>query len=278
MGSLILLILGLPFHRLSRIVTRIIVMEDLNLSLLSLLECPVCKEYMVPPISLCENGHNVCITCRVFIKDCPTCLKPFRNMFNTSLGNLAKKLLFPCKKSAYGCTERVRIQHALSHKYICPFRRHTSCPFGVTPGQTCNWKGHSSLLKIHLRVDHNTIITKVRNNFKPIVPCRNQSFFYKVVSIMNKLFLYVWEVRRQRLHLSVFYIGPENIAYKFKYRFTFCKITTCLHYSRVARILELSQWNERFALGNSVSIHIDKFRVITSRYPSPFALNIFRHM
>jgi uncharacterized SAM-binding protein YcdF (DUF218 family) len=31
-------------------------------------------------------------------------------------------------------------------------------------------------------------------------------------------------------------------------------------------------------LGNSVSIHIDKFRVITSRYPSPFALNIFRHM
>ena len=26
------------------------------------LECPVCMEYMRPPITLCANGHNICNT------------------------------------------------------------------------------------------------------------------------------------------------------------------------------------------------------------------------
>ncbi|KAJ4451994.1 hypothetical protein ANN_03478 [Periplaneta americana] len=35
------------------------------------LECPVCYEYMEPPISICQSGHAICVTCRPRMRKCP---------------------------------------------------------------------------------------------------------------------------------------------------------------------------------------------------------------
>lgn len=43
--------------------------EDLT----SLFECPVCFEYVLPPIYQCESGHLVCTECRPKLGNCPTC-------------------------------------------------------------------------------------------------------------------------------------------------------------------------------------------------------------
>ncbi|UYV68355.1 SIAH2 [Cordylochernes scorpioides] len=44
--------------------------------LASLFECPVCFDYVLPPILQCVNGHLVCAACRLKLLRCPTCRGP----------------------------------------------------------------------------------------------------------------------------------------------------------------------------------------------------------
>ena len=41
--------------------------------LASLFECPVCFDYVLPPILQCQSGHLVCSSCRPKLSCCPTC-------------------------------------------------------------------------------------------------------------------------------------------------------------------------------------------------------------
>jgi E3 ubiquitin-protein ligase SIAH1 len=69
---------------------------NLEQSLLSQMECPVCMEYMRPPIMLCENGHNICNICRPKVRDCPTCRQQFLNTRNVALEKVAAEVIYPC--------------------------------------------------------------------------------------------------------------------------------------------------------------------------------------
>lgn len=44
--------------------------------LASLFECPVCFDYVLPPILQCQSGHLVCSNCRPKLTCCPTCRGP----------------------------------------------------------------------------------------------------------------------------------------------------------------------------------------------------------
>ena len=44
-----------------------------NADLASLFECPVCFDYVLPPILQCQSGHLVCANCRPKLTCCPTC-------------------------------------------------------------------------------------------------------------------------------------------------------------------------------------------------------------
>lgn len=44
--------------------------------LASLFECPVCFDYVLPPILQCQSGHLVCSNCRPKLTGCPTCRGP----------------------------------------------------------------------------------------------------------------------------------------------------------------------------------------------------------
>ena len=47
-----------------------------NQDLAGLFECPVCFDYVLPPILQCQSGHLVCSTCRPKLNGCPTCRGP----------------------------------------------------------------------------------------------------------------------------------------------------------------------------------------------------------
>lgn len=49
------------------------------------LECPVCVNYMIPPIRLCTNGHSLCEPCRFKLTKCPICNGKFTEVRNRSL-------------------------------------------------------------------------------------------------------------------------------------------------------------------------------------------------
>ncbi|GAB0193824.1 E3 ubiquitin-protein ligase SIAH2 [Grus japonensis] len=67
--------------------------------LTSLFECPVCFDYVLPPILQCQAGHLVCNQCRQKLSLCPTCrgsLTP--SIRNLAMEKVASAVLFPCKK------------------------------------------------------------------------------------------------------------------------------------------------------------------------------------
>lgn len=47
--------------------------NNMSTDLASLFECPVCFDYVLPPILQCQSGHLVCSNCRPKLTCCPTC-------------------------------------------------------------------------------------------------------------------------------------------------------------------------------------------------------------
>lgn len=56
--------------------------------ILHFFECPVCKNFMKPPIYQCNSGHSICNLCRPRLEKCPTCRSMFGNTRNYSLEGL----------------------------------------------------------------------------------------------------------------------------------------------------------------------------------------------
>ncbi len=72
--------------------------------LASLFECPVCFDYVLPPILQCQAGHLVCSNCRPKLTCCPTCRGQLgANIRNLAMEKVASTVLFPCKYSSGGC-------------------------------------------------------------------------------------------------------------------------------------------------------------------------------
>lgn len=101
-----------------------------NEHLLSLFECPICYDNILPPILQCQNGHLVCKSCRTMINTCPTCRVPFgtNNIRNLSLEKLATTVKFPCKYANHGCPEVLYFKEKTEHEdHKCQFRPY-NCP------------------------------------------------------------------------------------------------------------------------------------------------------
>jgi hypothetical protein len=171
----------------------------------------------------------------------------------------------------------VPAQLVLEHQLTCQFRTYTRCPYGMMRGHGCDWKGESSLARSHLHTVHRTVIREVGSKFKIMAPREGQRrCSCDVISFVATLFFYVWEVTTAHLRLSVFCIGSENLAYRFKHVFAVCKTSSLMHYSWGGRVLELHDCNARFVEGNSVSLTVSAFRYLIRSYHKPSALKIAR--
>ncbi|VEN61370.1 unnamed protein product [Callosobruchus maculatus] len=62
---------------------------------LQLLECPLCKSYMAPPIWQCLTGHTMCNNCKPKQEQCSTCNEKIENTRNYTLEELSKKVELP---------------------------------------------------------------------------------------------------------------------------------------------------------------------------------------
>lgn len=70
--------------------------------LTALFECPVCFDYVLPPILQCQAGHLVCNQCRQKLSCCPTCRGPLSpSIRNLAMEKVASTLPFPCKVRAH---------------------------------------------------------------------------------------------------------------------------------------------------------------------------------
>ncbi|XP_055993946.1 E3 ubiquitin-protein ligase SIAH1A-like [Sorex fumeus] len=123
--------------------------------LASLFKCPVCSDYVLPPILQCHSGHLVCGNCRPKLTCCPTCRGPLASIRNLAMEKVANTVRFPCKYASSGCEITLPHKEKAAHEENCEFRPY-SCP---CPGAACKWQGSLAAILPHLLHQHKSITT-----------------------------------------------------------------------------------------------------------------------
>jgi len=183
----------------------------LNEALLKELECPVCMEYMVPPIHLCTKGHNICSKCRERVHFCPTCRAVFSEIRNVALENIARSQKYPCANRQSGCLDLLSIEHIAEHHAICVYGK-IKCPLHLM--KKCSWNGLQRNLKGHVKAEHPEYI--LESSFL------SHSFQDAVVflSYYGDLFTYHKQIKNGVFCCAVQLIGTSSEASNYKCEFT----------------------------------------------------------
>jgi E3 ubiquitin-protein ligase SIAH1 len=204
-----------PHTKMSNIVV------ELHHRLLQELECPVCMEYMVPPIMLCNNGHSLCCNCRITLDKCPICRGPFLKVRNLSLETLATETLYPCMNLQRGCTELLTKKLIKRHAPECTFSKQ-KCPFAKISNTRCNWTGPLDMVRRHIEDSHRgSCVQRVSRKFKTVLHNVSQSQrYYQAIITLGELFYASWRMQGGALYCVVFFVGPKENASNFRYRFS----------------------------------------------------------
>jgi len=113
--------------------------------LLKEMDCLVCMEYMVPPIKLCTNGHNIC---RWRVQCCPTRGAVFSEIRNVTLESIARSQKYPCVNRQSGCLELFSMEHIAKHHAGCVYGK-INCPLHLR--KNCSWTGLKNDLIEHAK-------------------------------------------------------------------------------------------------------------------------------
>ncbi|XP_045465932.1 uncharacterized protein LOC123674860 [Harmonia axyridis] len=85
-----------------------------------LLECPICRELMYPPIRECVQGHNFCDSCFDQISICAVCRQPKAKGQNFALEEVSRSLTIDCSNRSKGCTFKGIFTIVDDHERMCP--------------------------------------------------------------------------------------------------------------------------------------------------------------
>ena len=194
----------------------------LSKDVLDQLECPVCMEYMLPPITLCRSGHNICSSCKQNVQKCPTCREPLSDTRNRALENLAVRVECPCPNKPHGCTLTFPIALIREHEGVCQFGPF-DCPLNYRVN--CNWTGRLTEIKGHVLHKHKGLLRRkyVRRKLglaKPTVGKFSKDKAHIDILLSNdNIFFEAYEVVGDAFYYIIQYIGPEKEASQFNYKF-----------------------------------------------------------
>jgi len=133
------------------------VTNDLRQGLLNELECPVCMEYMMPPIVFCVNGHNICPSCKPKLAQCPTCRQRFVNIRNVALEKMARQIEYPCVYWRSGCAQKFTLDLKNKHESVCSYNQYC-CPLIKVRLQFVSLQMTGLVIKFWYMVNENCII------------------------------------------------------------------------------------------------------------------------
>lgn len=236
---------------------------------------------MLPPITSCENGHHVCKDCRAFLATCLVCYRPYLNIRNSLLENLAKTSVFPCNKRPYGCNEIVSRYAVIDHQKTCPYGNFTRCPYAVLPAQSCTWQGPITDVRCHIQTRHERNIFEVSGAFVSNLPDQrcHIGLFHQVIFTLNELFLCLWEMVEHDFCFSIFYIGPNIKARYFQYNLSVCTTLGQKVYSRnCCRVRNLDERDEYIRVCDYVLIpfnHITKVHHLSEGKQLQYSVEVF---
>lgn len=190
--------------------------HDFDEALLSDLECPVCTDYMVPPIILCSNGHNICRKCRQSVECCPICRGQISCIRNVTLEKIARRQRYPCANRDKGCSLVFTMDLIADHQAVCRYGP-MKCPMNKFPSVRCSWKGLMSELKKHVKDSHDEYYKDT-----PYVRSYNVGNAEAVRFILDETFLCFKRVKDGKWFYVVQLVGTKEEALNYKSQFTLC--------------------------------------------------------
>ena len=194
--------------------------KHLDHDLLKTLQCPVCLEYMLSQITLCENGHNICTNCRSTGSECPSCKGRFLQARNIALEDIARNAMYPCKYRQGGCNEILSVDDKVAHESTCLYEIRV-CPFTKLSGDSCTWTGVLSQVADHVRCDHGCQTQNSLGIFvlKLETLCASKHYTQAVFAF-GELFFIFWEIKGCHINFAVFHAGTKTDTEEFTYKFS----------------------------------------------------------
>jgi hypothetical protein len=194
-------------------------LDGLNDIIVNLFECPVCFNYMVPPVFQCKNAHNVCSQCKLKLTKCPCCNEVLLDSRNVFVERIAEQLQYPCMNLEGGCFEKHPAHDILKHHKVCPYRMYECLP---GKADNCRWMGRNCDILTHTRETHADKCWMVGSNhveypFNVFDGCEET----QLMTTGDQIFWYNFkcDVVKQKMFLAVQYIGPKEQACNFTYQF-----------------------------------------------------------
>ncbi|XP_066259986.1 E3 ubiquitin-protein ligase Siah1-like isoform X3 [Euwallacea similis] len=159
-------------------------------------ECPVCFNYIIPPIMMCINSHVICFDCWRRCISCPTCRVKKSITRAWALERIHSFIAFPCKWE--GCPYIASGPDRMLHVNVCRFYP-TTCPLGNS--YECSWKGIIGSLPEHLIQRHQkNVFLKSGITLRAASFTSSEKQEYTMVFIVNeKIFKFYWSYN---LHIS----------------------------------------------------------------------------
>jgi hypothetical protein len=249
--------------------------EDLGSSLLVELECPVCAEYMIPPITLCERGHSICSRCKPKLKKCPTCRQQLLAVRNLTLEKLTSKIKYPCCNRKTGCDESLTLDQIIRHQPIC-LHRFYDCPLAKAPGISCLWQGPWSEVKKHIDINHKERVTEAVSKLSVYIGNFEPTYKYcRIIYALGEAFYQQFHVSGNTFYFVVQYVGPEEAAYRYKYEVTLSSTSgdEKIQVSQVTRSVKINI-DEICLAGKCVKLHYDVLKNFLDKNVMKFELEI----
>lgn len=202
-------------------------MDTLAQDLLHQIECPVCFEYMAPPITVCQNGHNICNPCKSNLDSCPMCRSNLSDVRSQTAETVSRTITHRCKYRELGCTGQVLVDFKEIHEESCKFRP-MRCPFLM--GSNCHWEGALKNVAEHIRLGHNAHSTLnvleseqelTINNYKERTDGNTEYIgWVQAVFTLEEVFFVRVRLVNNALYITYLFVGVEEAAKKYKFKVT----------------------------------------------------------
>jgi E3 ubiquitin-protein ligase SIAH1 len=232
--------------------------DELSGIVLMELECPVCAEYMIPPITLCESGHNICSRCKPNLNKCPSCRQQLLTVRNLTLERITSKIKYPCCNRQTGCDESFPLDQIILHERTCLHRVY-ECPLARAPGISCLWQGPWSHVKKHIDINHKGRVTEAVKKLSVYIRNFEPTYKYcRVIYALGQIFYQQFQVTGNNFYFVVQYVGPEDTACRYKYDFTLRSASgdQKIQVSQVTRSVKINV-DEICQSGKCVKLHYD---------------------
>ncbi|XP_074029290.1 uncharacterized protein [Leptinotarsa decemlineata] len=246
---------------------------DINENLLSELECPVCLEYMRPPIFMCAVGHSICSSCKIKVKKCPMCQIPLNSNRNFALEKVTEHIFFPCKNRNRGCCFAGPLMKVSLHESICFVGAINRIKCYMN--HVCGWKGPISEMTSHLIHKHPNFYFDLHYS---VVFTMDDFSFLKVYTEYNgQIFkLYISQKLGYGIQFGVKLIKNNSLKdRKYQFHIDFEDLEGNNKLLRVTGDCTVSKFNDdNFNLSNSIVIHKQLVRPFVKDNVVEFRINL----